>query len=68
MTVGTAGASGTGAGTAGADGGDGALVPNAFVAVTVHVYVAPLVKPVTVTGDAVPIFVPGVPEPTQLAV
>ena len=31
------------------------LVPIAFVAVTVNVYVVPLVKPVTVIGDAPPV-------------
>jgi hypothetical protein len=39
----------------------GALVPTALVAVTVKVYEAPDVKPVTVTGEdaAVPVIDPG---------
>jgi hypothetical protein len=36
---------------------DEALVPTPFVAVTVNVYVIPLVKPVIVIGDVVPVVV-----------
>jgi hypothetical protein len=43
---------------------DDALVPMALVAFTEHVYVVPLVRPVTVIGLAVllPVFGPGVQE------
>ena len=34
------------------EGEEGALVPTAFVAVTVNWYVLPLVKPVTTIGEA----------------
>ena len=34
---------------------DDALVPTAFVAVTVNVYVVPFVNPVTVTGEPLPV-------------
>ena len=46
---------------AGADGGEGAVVPNALVAVTVHVYVAPLVSTVMTIGDTAPVLLPGTP-------
>ena len=36
------------------DGAEGALVPTAFVAVTVNRYVTPFVRPVTVIGEPVP--------------
>ena len=36
---------------------DAVLVPNAFVAVTVNVYVVPFVRPVMVIGDAPPVAV-----------
>ena len=44
------GASGTPAGVTELDAVDVALIPNAFVAVTVNVYVVPLFNPVTVIG------------------
>jgi hypothetical protein len=53
-TVGRSGADGTVLGTITADSGDGRLVSSSFVAVTVHVYVLPLVTPVTTMGDATP--------------
>jgi hypothetical protein len=34
---------------------DGTLVPALFVAVTVNMYVTPLVNPVTVIGEVVPV-------------
>ena len=52
-SVGGAGALGTVLGTATADAGDNAPVPFAFVAVTVHVYDFPFVRPLTTVGDAV---------------
>jgi len=60
-TVGCAGASGTRFGIATADGTDDALSPFAFVAVSVHVYDFPLVKPGTTIGEAAPAAVPAVP-------
>lgn len=39
------------------DGTDAALVPMAFVAVTVKVYAMPFVKPNTVNGLVVPVAV-----------
>lgn len=39
------------------DAADGAPVPTAFFAFTVNVYVVPLVRPVKVTGEAVPVAV-----------
>jgi hypothetical protein len=56
-----AGAPGAAAGTTLADAGEGALVPIALVAVTVHVYVLPLVSPLTVIGDPTPVLLPDVP-------
>ena len=47
-TDGVPGASGTVDGTAAGDGTDSGLVPSAFVASTVHVYVLPFVRLVTV--------------------
>ena len=52
-TVGCAGALGTVLGTAAADADDTAPAPFAFVAVTVHVYDFPFVRPLTTVGDAV---------------
>ena len=55
---------GTGAETKGVtrfERGDGGLVPNAFVAVTVHVYPAPLVNTVMRIGDTAPVLLPGTP-------
>ena len=40
---------------------DAALVPAAFVAVTVQVYVLALVRPVTVNGEATPLAAPVLP-------
>jgi hypothetical protein len=54
MTVGGAGASGTRFGIAVVDGTDGSLVPFTFVAVTVHVYDFPLVRPPTRSGEFAP--------------
>ena len=48
------GASGTVAGVTEFDEAEAVLVPTAFVAVTVNVYVVPFVKPVTVIGDEPP--------------
>ena len=39
------------------DAADGAPVPAALVAITVNVYVVPLVRPVKVTGEAPPVAV-----------
>ena len=58
-TEGCAGASGRPSATA-ADAGDAGLGPATLVAVTVQVYVWPLVSPATVIGDAVPATVTGV--------
>ena len=41
-------------GVTGFDAAEGALIPAALLAVTVQVYVVPLVKPVTVIGLAAP--------------
>jgi hypothetical protein len=49
------GASGTVAGEIELDGLDGVLVPSAFVAVTVKVYAWPLVRPVTISGEPLPL-------------
>ena len=51
------GASGTVAGVTALLVAEEILVPNIFVAVTVNVYVAPLVRPVMVIGDAPPVAV-----------
>ena len=59
--VGCAGAAGIVLGTTGADAGDGALVPFAFVAVTVHVYVFPFVNDPTTTGEPGPDADPAAP-------
>jgi hypothetical protein len=61
VTPGVAGADGTVAGTTGSDASDSGPCPTAVVARTVHVYVRPLVSPVTVIGDAVPVSVPWAP-------
>ena len=55
------GALGTVAGTNAADAAEGALVPLPFVAVTLHVYVLPLVRPVTTMGADGPDRLPGAP-------
>lgn len=47
--------------TTGADAADGAPTPRALVAVTVHVYVLPVVNPVTVIGLAGPPLEPPTP-------
>ncbi len=49
------GASGTVAGVTLADGAEGTLLPIALVAITVQVTAVPLVRPVTMIGDAVPL-------------
>jgi hypothetical protein len=59
--VGCPGAVGTVLGTAAFDAGDAGLVPFAFVAVTVHVYVLPLESEPTTIGDDVAEFVFGAP-------
>jgi hypothetical protein len=51
------GASGTVAGTIELLELEALLVPTAFVAVTVNVYVTPLVSPVTVNGEEPPVAV-----------
>ena len=51
------GAPGTVAGTIELLVDEGELVPTALVAVTVNVYVVPLVKPVIVIGDEPPVAV-----------
>jgi hypothetical protein len=61
VTLVIVGASGAAAGTTLADADEGTLVPIALVAVTVHVYVLPLVKLLTVIGDAAPVLLPDVP-------
>jgi len=60
-TVGCAGADGTVLGITGADAGDGALVPFAFVAVTVHVYDFPFERPARTIGDPAPAASPVTP-------
>jgi hypothetical protein len=60
-TEGCAGADGSVAGTTRLDASDGGLVPTEFVAVTVHVYVLPFVKPLTVMGEALPLLLPVAP-------
>ncbi len=60
-TDGCAGASGTVLGTTATDAGDTGPSPSAFVANTVHVYVLPFVKPVTVIGDDTPPTEPAAP-------
>jgi hypothetical protein len=49
------GAPGTPIGVTEFDAVEDELVPAAFVAVTVNVYVVPLLKPVIVIGDAPPV-------------
>src|SRR6476646_1216709 len=53
VTLVMVGASGTAAGVTGSDGREAVLVPTSLVAVTVHVYVFPLVRPLTVLGGSV---------------
>ncbi len=60
-TVGATGALGTVLGTAAADADDAAPEPFAFVAVTVHVYDFPFVKPPMTIGEPAPGAEPGVP-------
>ncbi len=60
-TVGAAGALGTVAGTTTADAGDAPPVPFAFVALTVHVYDFPFVRPTITIGVPAPLPEPGVP-------
>jgi len=68
-TDGCAGAAGTVLGIATADAADAGPSPFAFVALTVHVYDFPFVRPVTASGDAAPDPEPAVPpfDDTQLA-
>ena len=47
---------------------DAVPVATELVAVTVKVYAVPLVKPVTVIGEALPVPVTAVPPPTGVAV
>jgi hypothetical protein len=61
VTLEMVGASGAAAGMTLADADEGALVPIALVAVTVHVYVLPLVRLLTVIGDDSPVLLPAVP-------
>jgi hypothetical protein len=61
VTLEIVGASGAAAGTTLADADEGALVPIALVAVTVHVYVLPLVRLLTEIGDVTPVLLPAVP-------
>src|SRR6476646_4515138 len=69
VTLVIVGGSGTAAGMTGRDGGEALLVPTALLAVTVHVYAAPLVRPVTVMGEPVSPALPGAPvSDVQLAV
>ncbi len=53
-TVGCTGASGTPFGITATEAGDAAPVPFAFVAVTVHVYDFPFVRPPTTIGEPAP--------------
>jgi hypothetical protein len=59
--VGGPGGTRGGAGTNEFDAVDGVLVPFAFVAVTVQLYVFPFVKPVTTSGLVAPETVPSAP-------
>ena len=59
--VGWAGADGTVLGTTAVDGAVAAPSPFAFVAVTVHVYDLPLVKPPTTSGELLPDAEPAAP-------
>jgi hypothetical protein len=61
VTLVTVGALGAAAGTTLADAGDGLPAPSALEAVTVQVYVLPLVSELTVIGDAAPILLPDAP-------
>ena len=54
---GAGGGAGVAAGVTLFDAADAALVPTAFVAVTVNVYPAPLTNPMTVIGDVPPVAV-----------
>src|SRR5260370_39163447 len=56
-----AGAPGTVAGVTELDGDEAGPVPTALVAVTVKVYLVPLVRPLTVALVAVPLALAGVP-------
>ena len=64
--VGTPGA--IGAGVTALDAVEAVPVPAELVAETVNVYPVPLVRPVTVIGEEVPVAVTGVPPPTGVAV
>jgi hypothetical protein len=54
VAVPTVGAPGTVAAVTEFEAADAALVPAAFVAVTVKVYAVPFVRPITVIGEEVP--------------
>ena len=56
------------AGTNGFDALDEVLVPMALVAVTVQVYVLPLVSPVTIIGLDTPLVTPVVPPSLEMQV
>src|SRR5258708_31537679 len=56
-----AGAPGTVAGVTELDGDEAGPVPTALVAVTVKVYLVPLVRPLTVALVAVPLALAGIP-------
>lgn len=55
VTAGAAGRPGTAFGTTAADDGDDGPAPFPFVALTLHVYVLPLVNPATAIGDEAPV-------------
>ena len=56
------------AGVTADDALEAAPVPTALVATTVKVYAVPLVNPVTLIGEDVPLAVTGVPPPVGVAV
>jgi hypothetical protein len=66
IPVGTSGA--IGAGVTADDALDAVPVPTRLVATTVKVYAVPLVSPVTVIGEDVPLAVIAVPPPAGVAV
>jgi hypothetical protein len=70
VSVGFAGVEGVVAGTAVPEALDAALLPTAFVANTVQVYVLPFVRVVTMIADVAPEFDPEAPPSldVQLAV
>jgi hypothetical protein len=68
MPVGVPGAVTVSAGVTAEEAPDAVPVPMALDAVTVKVYAVPLVSPVTVIGDDVPLAVIAVPPPAGVAV